>query len=178
MAIPLSTIKTQLYNWALASSGLAASNVIFAYQNGPEPNGAHVVITPLVAILREGGWDEKVWDGTLATPKYTVYHHRRVQAAINVYGPNAAETLSKIQDGLEVPTRRTALDAAHLAVSCGQIRDLSGLHGALFEERAQMDVFINCTTTSSSDTSIGAFDAVQYSSDADQLDLPETTIST
>lgn len=177
MAIPLSTIKTQLYNWALASSGLAATNIIFAYQNGPEPSGAHLVITPAISITRQGQRDEVVWDGTASpTPTVTVYSYRKVQGAFNVYGPNAMGILSAVQDGLQLPTRQTALDTAGLTLWTSQVRDLSGLKGSLFEERAQMDVFILCGTTNATDTSTGAFDTVKYSSDADQLDLPVTTI--
>ena len=176
MAIPISSIETQIRNWVLATSGLASSNIIFANQNGPEPNGKYIVINCKLAAKRQGMFDETVWDGTAATPKYTVYSYRRVMGSINCYGNNAFATLSAVQDGLMLPARQAALGAALLTVWTEDIRDLSGLKGALTEERAQMNFYVLCGSTNATDTSIGAFDAVQYSSDADQLDLPETTI--
>ena len=178
MAVPISAIETQIRNWVVAASGLAAANVIFANQNGPEPNGKYIVINCKLAAKRQGIRDEVVWDGTIATPKYTVYSHRRVMGSINCYGNDAFETLSAVQDGLMLPARQAALDAALLTVWTEDIRDLTGLKGALTEERAQMNFYVLCGSSASTDTSIAAFDSVQYSSDADHLDLPETTIST
>lgn len=178
MAIPISVIKTQARNWALAGSGLAAGNVIFAKQNSPEPTGTYIVVNVGLSISRYGMADEKVWRADLTPPRYVVYSQRRVRCSMQCFGPDAFFRLSAVQDALYLPTRESAFKAANLAVWTEDIRDLSGLKGnsSLLEERAQMDFFVVCGTTDDTDTSIGAFDKVEYSSPADQLDLPETLI--
>lgn len=173
MAIPLSTIKTQIHDWVTTASGFDGSNVIWAHQNAPEPSGPYIVINPVTQIVRSGMFDEVGEindDGEVVT-----YSYRHVHGTINCYGTGAILTMSTIQDELDRPLVYQNFADNQLAVQVGSIKDLTTMKGRLFEERAFMPFTVFCHNDQDVSDDLGWFNQIEVGSE--DLNIPDTIIS-
>jgi hypothetical protein len=159
MTIPISTIKTALQTWLVTASGLATGNVIFAYQNAPEPTGKYITIIPALLITKMGLIDEqRTVNGEIKT-----YHLRRITAQIDCYGVGSTETLSAVQDFIDRPATYTAFNAVNLSMrALSDVRFVPELKGSRWEDRSSLDLALICTTTQSVADDVGYFDRIQY----------------
>ncbi|MBT9548603.1 MAG: hypothetical protein IV090_24630 [Candidatus Sericytochromatia bacterium] len=136
MSIPEAEIKAALQDWL---SPLATT--IWQFQNAPEPAGPFFSVNPFAGIKRLGAIDETVWNSE--TEIFALHQHREALCSIQACGPEALALLSSADDKLQIPNiYKTAFSDRNLAAITGPIRDLSGMKGARFEQRAQMDVTI------------------------------------
>ncbi len=160
MTIPISTIQTTLRTWLITASGLASSNVIFAYQNAPEPVGTFITIIPALNIRKLGLLDEQRWvDGAIKT-----YAVREILTQIDCYGTDAVARLSAVQDYIDRPATYTAFDSVKLSMRAGSdVRYLPELKGQRWENRASMDLRLTVATTQDVADDLGWFDKIQYS---------------
>ena len=164
MTIPLSTIKTTVQAWCVSASGLSDSNVIFAYQNAPEPTGPFIVITPTLMIIKRGLIDEQRWnaDGTINT-----YQVRECIAQIDCYGSGAVSYISSIQDYIDRPDTYQTFSAVELAIRANSdVRYLPEQKGSRYEDRANIDLRIRSTQTQDSGIDLGYFETIKYDGDA------------
>lgn len=136
MSIPEADIKAALQDWL---SPLAST--IWQFQNAPEPAGPFFTVNPFAGITRLGAFDETVWNGQTETLE--VHQHREALCSVQACGPGAMALLAEANDKLQLPSiYKAAFSDRNLAAIPGALRDLSGLKGARFEQRAQMDVTI------------------------------------
>lgn len=173
MTLPLDDIKTAVHGWLVDSTELAGDKVIWAYQNAPEPTGLFIKINPLQSVGKISVFDELVpeSDGT-----QTVLHYRNITCSVQAFGPGASATLAAALDGLDHPfIYQTNFAENGISARSTTIRDLSQIKGTRYEERAQIDLFLYSADTTSDEDS-GWFDTVEYSSDADQLNLDTHTV--
>jgi intergrase/recombinase len=170
MAIPVSTIKTELRRWVQNASGFTSTRVIFAYENAPQDAGAYIHIWPTLSITPIACVDETNEvnsSGNVVTKAY-----RRVIAYIQCFGTGANATMSAIQDALNRPAPLQYFIDADLAVNIESIQDQTALKGRNYEERARMEVSILCGSEVTDD--LGYFTHISYESD--DFEIPETTI--
>jgi hypothetical protein len=162
MTIPISTIKTTLQSWLVTASGLASGNVIFAYQNAPEPSGKYITIIPALLVQKLGLIDDQQWsDGKIQT-----YAVRRITAQIDCYGAGAVETLSAVQDFIDRPATYTACDNVKLSMrALSDVRYIPELKGQRWEDRASLDLSLLCATGQTVLDDVGYFDRIQYEGD-------------
>lgn len=160
MTIPISTIQTTLQTWLVTASGLASSNVIFAYQNAPEPVGTFITIIPALSIRKLGLLDEQRWvDGGIKT-----YAVREIVSQIDCYGADAVGVLSAVQDYIDRPATYTAFDSVKLSMRAdSDVRYIPELKGQRWENRASMDLRLTVATTQTIADDLGWFDKIQYS---------------
>ncbi len=96
-SLPLSTLKTCLRAWVLASSGLGSDKVIFANQNAPKPLPSYITIDPVRTIKPVGAYDEEI-NNTDGTIDYVSV--RRIMSEVICYGANAQVVLNDCLFGL------------------------------------------------------------------------------
>ena len=170
MTLPISTIKTALEDWLSDSTGLP---VVWQFQNKPEPDTPFVSVNPVTSTHRQGLFDEAVVDDS--TGVSTIVGHRTIMASIQACGSGAYAALTTAQDKLEAPSLYDGwFYNRGLSAQTGDIRNLTGMKGSRYEQRAQMDVTITCLSSTLTDDS-GYFDTVVY--DSPDLHIPETTIT-
>lgn len=157
MTVPLSTVKTLLFNWVEAATGLDNNKIVFAYPNGPEPTGPHFVINPARNITRIGQDEEQPATGE-DLGKIEVISRRYVYASFHCHANNAMELMSAVQDACFRPSIYTTFQAQNISIQVEDIKDLSAIKSARFEGRAQMDVRIACGSSFVDD--MGWFDTV------------------
>lgn len=175
-ALPLSTLKTAVQAYCVATTGLASNKVIFAYQGGPEPTGSYISIIPILSIARTGAYDEQV---TETNGDQTIVHRRNVSMQIDAYGPNAATLITAIFDGIDVSTFYSTFTNANLAaIFTSGIRDLSAVKNIRYEQRFNADLRVSTvyTTTVLADD-IGWFDTIRADTDTLGPQLGEITIT-
>lgn len=162
MTIPISTIKSTLQSWLVTASGLASGNVIFAYQNAPEPTGKYITIIPALLVQKLGLIDDQQWVGG----GIKTYHLRRITAQIDCYGTGATETLSAVQDFIDRPATYSTFDSVKLSIrAVSDVRYIPELKGQRWEDRASIDLALLCTTTQTVADDVGYFDRIQYEGD-------------
>lgn len=158
-ALPISTIKDALFDYCVAATGLGPDNVVFAYTEGPEPQGSYVSIIPIMTVQRRGIFDEQI---TEDNADLTIVHRRVVSAQIDAYGPEAPTLIAAIFDALDVPSMyQTYFTDNNLsAMFTSNTRDLSGVKNIRYEQRYNVDLVIHAfygTTVLADD--IGWFDS-------------------
>lgn len=143
-ALPISTIKDALFDYCVAATGLSEDNVVFAYTEGPEPQGSYVSIIPIMTVQRQGIFDEQI---TESNADLTIVHRRTVSAQIDAYGPDAPTLIAAIFDALDVPsTYQTYFTDNNLnAMFTSGTRDLSSVKNIRYEQRYNVDLAIHAT---------------------------------
>ena len=144
----------------MAASGLPNQNVIFAYQNGPEPPGPFISIIPNLTITKSGAYDDTIYlpDGSIQTLGF-----RRILAQVDAYGRNAVGLCCAVQDGLDIPALYQPLSLAGLSIrAISEVRNLTSLKEQRFEERGSLDLEILIRAASEPNNSLGFFDKIQY----------------
>lgn len=175
MSLPIDAIKAALLAWVQdASTGF---KILFADQNRPAPGTPHIVINTALTSRRIGLDDEAIWDADDAVS--TLAAHRRVSVSLQAFGAGAVAALTGLQDALEYPTLYAGWFSGDslAAHTPGEVRNLSGMLGSRYEQRAQMDVVVTCLNTDDGDPLTddpGYFDALTYDSPA--LGILDTTI--
>lgn len=176
MTLPIATIKAALISWLGATT--TGFTLTYAHQNTPEPNGPYISINPGVSIGNIGMFDEAVFDTTTAL--YTVHAHRRLMVSIQALGAGALLALTSARDSLDRPTLYQSwfVDRGLSAIP-SEIRNLTGLKGSRYEQRAQMDLTITYLAAASGGGAItddpGYADTIEY--DSPSLNIPTTTIT-
>lgn len=136
MAIPIKHLRAALAAW------LAPLNVpvVWQFQNTPDPKQAPTFITinPAPRYARVGLYDDSVYDPDNETIE--LIQHRAGFASIQALGPGANELLASAIDRLELPSVYSAFADLGIAAWTGEVRDITGLKGALYEQRAQFDL--------------------------------------
>lgn len=143
--------KDALYEWASSASGVS---VIWARQSAPPPATPYVTLALVggpIAIGHDAQRRVHLPDGEeLADLRVDWLGAREMTLSVNVYGGDALAIASTLQSSLSLETVRDALAAAGMSViRAGDIRDLTALLETTFESRAQMDVRLRFTTTTS-----------------------------
>lgn len=176
MGLSTSNIKSALQTWLTGATGLTGADVVWAYQNAPEPTGLYISVIPILS-MRKLGRDEWIYesDGDIITR-----HRRSIVTQIDVYGADAFATAASAYDALNTPLVHDAFVALSLSAETdSEIRNLSSEKAGRYEPRASFDVRISAvydTTTFADD--LGWFDSIQYSGTGGLLGLiPETTVN-
>lgn len=172
MTIPLSTLKGLLFDWVETATALDNGQILFAYQNRPEPPGPYFLINPVINITRIGMDEETTVASGDDAGKIEVTSRRYVSVSLHCFGATALELMSAVQDASNRPSIYTAWMAEGMGVQCGAVKDLSGLKGARFEGRAQMDVRVSCGSTFIDD--LGWFDTVEVAATIDDYEIDIT----
>lgn len=184
MTSALDDIKAGLQEWLKDATGIPGSRVIFAHQNKTPPTGGFfIVINPLISSSKKGLYDEQIQLSSGATQ---VRGYRDGQASIQAFGAGAYDALLTAVDKLDIESLYAGwFEARYLTVSLmGQVRNLTGLKGNRYEERAQMDISIqyaalNTDTTSPYEDDPGYFDTLEYSVSpvVNGHDIPTSTVT-
>lgn len=175
MALPISTIKAALYDWLTDTTGLP---IIWQFQNAPEPTESFISVNPVISSRMIGLFDAQVMlvNGTTQIAPY-----REVKASVNAYGPEALEKLSNAQDYLSFDSLYTAwfLDR-DMTCQAGLMRNLTGLKGSRYEQRAQLELTLTCYGSGNGGDGTPLIDDVGYADhlewSSDSLDIPIQTI--
>ena len=110
---------------------------------------------------------------TVTTGKIRVVPRRRILCSVQCCGAGAMQALSQAQDRLEIPSLyETWFVDREMEAHTGQLRNLTGMKNGRYEQRAQIDVIINCINSDDGDGTqfvddLGWFDTVTYSAEID-----------
>ncbi len=133
----ITTLRTNLQAWVDAQTD---SKVIWANQNSPQPEGAHVTlfVDPIAQLGRDGiGETVLVESEYLAVP----FGDREFTLAIQAYRSGAYQDILNIVNSLQGETVRATLIANGIAyVRTLDQADISGLLQTQFQERAMADI--------------------------------------
>jgi hypothetical protein len=171
MTIPLSALKGLLFDWVETATELDNGQIIFSYQNRPEPSGPYFLINPVINITRIGMDEENPATGA-DLGKIEVVSRRYVSVSLHCFGATALELMSAVQDASNRPSVYLTFNAEGMGLQCGAVKDLSGLKGARFEGRAQMDVRVTCGSSFIDD--LGWFDTVSGTSTINEIETEFT----
>jgi len=176
MTLPLSTIKAALLDWL--GDTVTGFTLVYAHQNAPEPNAPFISINPAVSVSGIGMFDEAVFDDSAGT--YTMHIHRRLGVSITALGAGALMALAGARDALDKPTAcQEWFTDRDLGAIPGDIRNLTGLKGSRYEQRAQMDLTLTYIGKAANGADItdnpGYADSLTY--DSPNLFIPPTTIT-
>ena len=176
MAVNTSDIKSVIQTWLKSATGLDGSKIIWAYQNGPEPEGQFITVNPILSIQRIGQ-DEQITD---QNGNITTRARRSIITQIDVYGSGALEQASAAYDALSYPLVHAAFVALSLSADQNSvIRNLTALKNGQYESRASFDVRISAVydnLTLADD--LGWFNQVEYSGVLKLAGfIPKTTVT-
>lgn len=171
MTIPISTLKTLIFSWVATATALDNAQIVFAYQNRPEPPGPYFLINPVTNISAIGMDEENPATGA-DLGKIEVVSRRYVSVSLHCFGATALELMSGVQDSANRPSVYTLFQAEGMGLQCSSVKDLSALKGSRFEGRAQMDVRISCGSAFIDD--MGWFDTVSGTSTINDIETEFT----
>ena len=160
MTIPISTIKNALHSFVVAASGLSASNVVFAYQNAPEPSGTYISIIPIITATQVQMYDETIYqeNGTIDTVPF-----RNIVTQLDAYGTDAISVMSSVMDNIDVPSIYDNIDSVGLsAMLASELRNLTELKGKRYEQRAGLDLRIYARYSLEVNDDLGWFNIIKY----------------
>lgn len=141
--IPMSTVTGAIQTYCKNTTGLSGSKCILAYQGGPRPDGAFITITPITGALRMGAFDERIYK---PNGDMEIVHKRRINAQIDVYGPNSEAYISQLFDGIDIPNFYSIFtDLKFNARFSSGIRDISSIQSIRHEKRFNVDMVIDIT---------------------------------
>lgn len=170
--ITVNTVDGLIRAWILAASGLDTENVIYAYQNAPEPSGTYITIKTNNTVAQTGLFDEVGFDED--DTQHDVIAYRKVSHIVNVWGMGAMSIARAIHETLDRPTYYDTFITQNLSVQVEDITDLTALKGRNYEERARFQVNTYAGETYSEDADW--FNKITYSSDT--FPIQEKTIQT
>jgi len=147
VSIAWTTVENALHAWAVAGSGLATAQVIWALQRGPRPTSAYIALR-LTSIARIGHDWLDVLDVDDPDPGEEIEHRARgmrdvafsVQAFGGIDGAATGATspvalLEGMVAAVRLPSVRSALQAAKVGVGAiGPVQSLDGLLGRADQE--------------------------------------------
>ncbi len=171
MTYPLSDIKAALLAWLGTESG--GQTVIFQHQSKRSPAAPFISVNVPVNIAQVGMQDHRFYS---ESGEYLVLQHRETMISINAHGPAALATLAACRDALQRWDRYdTYFKKRGLSCRCLPVVNLTGIKGAQYEERAQMDCYISSghVLTETVET-IGSVNGLDISAGTDSV---EVTIS-
>ena len=135
MTINFETVKTNLYNWALANS--PGCSVIFLNENAPRPSQPYVTL--LLSSLNQIGEDytpEADLNGLV-----DMVGDREFTLQIQTYGGDCVTRLENLRNSLQMQTVLDTLRANGIVfVNHFGINNTTELLDSRFEKRAAMDV--------------------------------------
>jgi hypothetical protein len=154
MSIAWHTVEDALHAWAVAGTGLAAEQVIWAQQAGPRPEGPYVSLRLITVQPLGQDWSDSA-DADDPQPGAEIAFRTRgvreaqlsVQCFAGVDGnaTGGATPLARLMAMVAIaraPFQQTALNAAGIGVaSFGPVQSIDAVLGSsVFEPRAVMDV--------------------------------------
>jgi len=176
MTIPTSDIKTALFSFVEAATGLANNKIVFAHQNKPDPETSYLSIIPILSIKSGAGGAEIIYpgDGTIE-----VIHDRDIVAQITYFGPGAMTVVSSILDAIEHPVKSMVFGDANLSVrNDAQITNLTAPKGLSYEDQANIDLRIMARYSDGIVDDLDWFNIVEYCGEGDLADkIPLTRIN-
>lgn len=137
MTISFNTVRTNLYNWAVANVPVGMP-VIYYYQNAPRPTVDYVTlyITSTVQIGRDFTQSPLTTAGTSA-----MIGDREFTLQIQAYGGDPITILENLRTSLQIVTVLDSLRAQGLVyVDWLAINDITDLINSRYEQRASMDL--------------------------------------
>lgn len=170
----ISTIKTAVQSFCSTASGLGGNKCVFAYQGGTEPTGNYLTLIPIMGVQRRALFDEQIQNPDGST---TIAHRRALSVQIDAYGPNAAQVISSVFDGVHIPSTYKAFsDLGLCAMFSSAIRDISSIKNIRYEQRYSADLLIECVySTEILADDIGWFDSIRFKDNI--LGTPEIIIT-
>ncbi len=156
-------VQAALHAWVVASTGLDASKVIWAAQEGGRPTGAYVSMR-FMAIRPIGVDVVARIDHSADTPapaagseiERKVCGTRELVLSLQCFGGAAVgdvapvSRLARVVAAAHLPSRRAAFRAARIGfLGAGPIQSLDGVLGHSFEPRAVLDVRLSVVAEAS-----------------------------
>ncbi len=148
MTVLVEEIEGELTNLFSTITGL---EFIVGDDNGPVPVGPYGMLR-VTDMGPNGLWDEDRNENQATEPDIveTMVGNRQLMVSTNAYRGNARTELSKIISGLQRSSSTAWMNERKLSLATSSnIRNLSQLEEANMEQRAQVDIFINTTSTDS-----------------------------
>lgn len=147
MAINFNTLKTSLYDWAVANVS-ASVPVIFYYPNAPRPSLPYVSLYMLNFSQIGDDWTSPP-DGVGDTE---IIGDREFTLTINAYGADSFSILEKLRSSLQNDSVLDTLREDNIAfVQQFPINDVSALLDTEFENRGSMDIQFRVAQDNESD---------------------------
>jgi hypothetical protein len=146
MSLPLSTIKTRLRTWIIASTSLAQGKVIFANQNAPKPEKPYITIDPCLNVKKVGmhDFEEHVNGQVISRPV------RRVLVSLQAYGDGSIAYLSDCLETLDRTSVYEGFKADGISVvnrNTIQVKNITLVNDGVFIERATLDFEIDVVSS-------------------------------
>lgn len=133
-------------------SSITGIEFIVGDDNGPIPVNTPYGMLRVTDMGPNGLWDGARYENEVAGQDLveTIVGNRQLLVSTNTYRGDARSTLSKIVSGLNRTSSITFMNERNLALSSfSNVRNLANLEEANMEPRAQVDIFINTTSTDS-----------------------------
>lgn len=142
MSLPLSTIKSRLRTWVLASTSLAQGKVIFANQNAPKPEKPYITIDPCMNIKPVGleDFEEHINGQVVSRPV------RRVLVSLQAYGDGSIVYLSDCLETLNRTSVFEGFKADGISIVNRdkiEVKNITLVNDGVFVERANLDFEID-----------------------------------
>lgn len=146
MSLPLSTIKSRLRTWILATTGLAQGKVIFANQNAPKPEKPYITINPSMNIKKVGmhDFEEHVNGQVISRPV------RRVLISLQGYGDGSIAYLSDCLESLDRTGVFEGFKSDNISIVNRdkiEVKDITLVSDGLYVERASLDFEIDVVSS-------------------------------
>ncbi len=146
MSLPLSTIKTRLRTWILASTGLAQGKVIFANQNAPKPVQPYITIDPCMNVKKVGmhDFEEHINGQVVSRPV------RRVLISLQAYGDGSIAYLSDCLETLDRTSVFEGFKSDGISVvnrNAIEVKNITLVSDGVYVERAGLDFEIDVVSS-------------------------------
>jgi uncharacterized RDD family membrane protein YckC len=137
MSIVFSTLKTSLYDWAVANVP-AGMPVVYYFPNAPRPTVDYVTL--LISSVSQIGWDYQPRP-TNNPGDIEGIGDREFTLQVQAYGGDPLTVLENLRTSLQKPTVLDTLRADGIVfVNWFTINDITDLVDSRFEQRATLDL--------------------------------------